>query len=238
MTRPERLRRVTDPWGPGALRVAPNRVYVVLCALLLAAAVLLVGSYFAQSPPPPAPPGALGAVPAAMTGPAGNAGSGSIPGASAADSFSMTSSPPVSVRASVVGIHSQLVQVGLDRNQAIEVPASYSEAAWYRLGPTPGTLGAAVIIGHVDSFHGPGVFFNLGDMRPGQIIDVARADKSVAHFRVDAINRYSKDLFPTEAVYGPINYAGLRLITCSGTFDETTRSYDSNTVVFASLIHP
>jgi len=40
------------------------------------------------------------------------------------------------------------------------------------------------------------------------------------------------------AVYGPINYAGLRLITCGGTFDEKTKNYESNTVVFATLIHP
>jgi len=235
MTRAEQLRSAADPTPAGLL---PQRVYVVLCSLMLAAAVALIGSYFAQSPPPPVPPGALGAIPAAMTGPAGNAESGTIPGAGAAGSFSMKPSPPVSVRASVVGIQSPLLQVGLDSDHAIEVPKSYSEAAWYKLGPTPGTLGAAVIIGHVDSFHGPGVFFNLGDIRPGQIIDVDRADKSLAHFRVDAVNRYSKDLFPTETVYGPINYAGLRLITCGGNFDEVTRSYDSNTVVFASLIHP
>jgi len=95
-----------------------------------------------------------------------------------------------------------------------------------------------VIIGHVDSYKGPGVFFNLGDIRPGQVIDVTRADHSIAQFRVDAINSYSKNLFPTEAVYGPINYAGLRLVTCGGTFDEKTKNYESNTVVFATLIHP
>jgi len=96
----------------------------------------------------------------------------------------------------------------------------------------------AVIIGHVDSYKGPGVFFNLGDIRPGQVIDITRADHSVAHFRVDAIDSYPKDLFPTEAVYGSVNYAGLRLITCGGDFDEKTRNYESNTVVYATLIHP
>jgi len=142
------------------------------------------------------------------------------------------------VRASTVGIDSPLGQVGLNKDGTIEVPTSYHQAAWYRLGPTPGALGPAVIVGHVDSYQGPGVFFNVGAMRPGQILDVARADQSVAHFRVDALNSYPKDHFPTAAVYGPINYAGLRLITCGGTFDEKTRSYESNIVVFASLIQP
>jgi len=222
--------------------VPRNVVYLLLCAVLMVTGALMVGQYVAQSPPPPAPPQALGTIPAAMTGPGNGAvnpatlagahdsqtGTGSAPPPSAtpppAPPFGLAPSPPVSVRASVVGIDSVVSQVGLNKDGTIEVPASYDKAAWYRLGPTPGGLGPAVIIGHVDSYKGPGVFFNLGDIRPGQVIDITRADHSVAHFRVDAIDSYPKDLFPTEAVYGPVNYAGLRLITCGGAFDEKTRN--------------
>jgi len=231
-----------------------SRVYLALCVALFAVAALTVGRYFEESPAPPAPSAALGTIPAAMTGPVERApavlrdpqantnlsGPSTLPPPPAPPPppFSLKPSPPVSVRASTVGISSTLVQVGLNKDKTIEVPSSYEQAAWYRLGPTPGALGPAVIIGHVDSYKGPGVFFNLGSMRPGQVVDVARADKSVAHFRVDAIQSYSKELFPTEAVYGPINYAGLRLVTCGGAFDEKTKNYESNTVVFATLIAP
>jgi len=236
--------------------VPRNVVYLLLCAVLVVTAALMVGQYVAQSPPPPAPPQALGTIPAAMTGPGTGAvnpatlagahdsqtGTGSAPPPSAtpppAPPFGLAPSPPVSVRASVVGIDSVVSQVGLNKDGTIEVPTSYDKAAWYRLGPTPGELGPAVIIGHVDSYKGPGVFFNLGDIRPSQVIDITRTDHSVAHFRVDAIDSYPKDLFPTEAVYGPVNYAGLRLITCGGAFDEKTRNYENNTVVYATLIHP
>jgi len=232
----------------------PHRVYLVLCVVLLGAAALLAGRYFQQSPPPPAPPGGLGAIPAAMTASA-EPGT-SRPGLRDPEAdidldrspapapppppppFHLAPSPPTSVRASAVGIDSPLVQVGLHEDGTIEVPSTYDKAAWYRLGPPPGALGPAVIIGHVDSYRGPGVFFNVGAMRPGQVISVTRADKSIAQFRVDAVNSYPKNRFPTEAVYGPINYAGLRLITCGGTFDEKTRSYESNVVVYASLLHP
>jgi len=244
--------------SPGSVGGTASRspVHLAVCVVLVATAVLLIGRYFTQSPPPPAPPTALGAIPAAMTRPADNtlyasssstpapavrdpqAGTDFAPKRAPAPPFSMKPSPPVAVRASEVGINSTLGQVGLNKDNTIEVPTSYTEAAWYRLGPTPGALGPAVILGHVDSYKGPGVFFNLGAMRPGQTIAVTRADNSIARFRVDAINSYPKDLFPTEAVYGPINYAGLRLITCGGTFDQKTRSYESNIVVFASLVQP
>jgi len=235
---------------PRPARTRRSRVYLALGVALFAIASLTIGRYFAQSPPPPAPPAALGTIPAAMINPAANPPPALRDPQANTDltatrtlapppaPFSLQSSPPVSVRASTVGISSSLVQVGLNKDHTIEVPTSYAQAAWYRFGPTPGALGPAVIIGHVDSYKGPGVFFNLGDIRPGQVIDVTRADHSIAQFRVDAINSYSKNLFPTEAVYGPINYAGLRLITCGGTFDEKTKNYESNTVVFATLIHP
>jgi len=44
--------------------------------------------------------------------------------------------------------------------------------------------------------------------------------------------RYSE--FPTQAVYAPITYPGLRLITCGGTFTKGN-GYSDNIVVFAHL---
>jgi len=225
-----------------------SRLYFALGAVSLASTVVLTGADFAESPAPPQPaaaqgviPSASGAVPVSVPPPRdsqpGPAPASTPPAAPApAVPLTLPASPPVSVRAATVGMQSPLVQVGLNPDGTIEVPVAYDTAAWYRLGPIPGSLGPAVIVGHVDSYQGPGVFFTLGAMRPGAIIDFTRVDATVAHFRVDAVNSYPKNHFPTAAVYGPIDYAGLRVITCGGVFDQTTRSYESNTVVFASLV--
>lgn len=225
-----------------------SRIYLALTAALITTAVALAGTYFTESPPPPAAAaGAQGVIPSATSGtqlrqPAlrdpqarGDLGPAPAPPAPPAP-LSLPASVPISVRAPTVGVQSPLVQVGLNKDGTIEVPVVYDTAAWYRLGPTPGALGPAVIVGHVDSYKGPGVFFNLGKLKPQQIIEVTRADSTVAHFRVDAVKSYPKDQFPTAAVYGPIDYAGLRVITCGGVFDKTTKNYESNTVVFASLV--
>jgi sortase (surface protein transpeptidase) len=90
-----------------------------------------------------------------------------------------------------------------------------------------------VIAGHIDSRVGPGVFFHLSQLRPGDHVYVRRADGSLAVFRVTAVQSYAKDRFPTLAVYGPTPDAELRLITCGGTFDPQLGSYLSNTVVYA-----
>ena len=112
-----------------------------------------------------------------------------------------------------------------------------SHAYWLTASPTPGQLGPATIIGHVDSAaYGPGVFFKLGAMRQRDKIYLTRADGTVALFEVEKVAEYSKATFPTQKVYGNIDHAGLRLITCGGTFNRAIGSYESNIVVYAALI--
>jgi hypothetical protein len=79
------------------------------------------------------------------------------------------------------------------------------------------------------------VFFSLRDLGPGDTISVDRADGRAARFLVESVQQFPKDAFPTDAVYADIDHAGLRLITCGGSFDPAARSYRDNIVVFADL---
>jgi sortase (surface protein transpeptidase) len=91
-----------------------------------------------------------------------------------------------------------------------------------------------VIAGHVDSTSGPAVFFRLRDLRAGDEVLVTRADHSVVRFAIDRLQQFPKASFPTAAVFGATPGPTLRLITCTGAFDETARSYLDNLVAFAS----
>ncbi|HEY7273537.1 MAG TPA: sortase, partial [Actinoplanes sp.] len=104
--------------------------------------------------------------------------------------------------------------------------------------PTPGSLGPAVLAGHVDYHKQPGTFAHLATLASGDTVTVARQDGSTATFGVTAIQRYAKSRFPSAAVYGAINHAGLRLITCGGDFDSSTGHYRDNIVVYATLRWP
>jgi sortase (surface protein transpeptidase) len=88
--------------------------------------------------------------------------------------------------------------------------------------------------------YGRGIFFELGALRPGDQITVTRADSTAAVFQVDRVESYPKDSFPTLEVYGNTDHAALRLITCGGAFDRSTRNYLDNIVAYASLVssHP
>jgi hypothetical protein len=80
------------------------------------------------------------------------------------------------------------------------------------------------------------VFAALHELAPGDEVSVVRSDGSTAVFAVTQVAQYDKDAFPTDAVYGDLDHAGLRLITCGGTFDRGARSYVDNVVVFAELV--
>jgi hypothetical protein len=148
---------------------------------------------------------------------------------------SQAQTAPVRVRLPSVGIASDLERLGLDDDGAIQTPQDWQRAGWYRGGPRPGEIGAAVILGHVDSTSGPAVFYRLRRLRPGDEILVRRADGSVAVFTVDRLEQHRKTRFPTDDVYFPTPEPTLRLVTCGGAFDRQARSYTDNLVVFATL---
>jgi LPXTG-site transpeptidase (sortase) family protein len=135
-----------------------------------------------------------------------------------------------------IGVRTKLIHLGLTASGALQVPANAGVAGWYTGSPRPGGTGSAVIAGHIDSGSGPGVFFRLHQLRPGDLIYVLRRHARMAVFKVTAVRMVSKSKFPTAAVYGAVPNAQLRLITCGGTFDPVTGHYLSNVVVFAVLV--
>ena len=147
----------------------------------------------------------------------------------------MPASRPVRLQIPAIDVDSGLLDLGLQDDGTIEVPPDAESAGWYTGAPTPGELGPAVIVAHVDWGGELGVFFDLRDLREGDEIMVTREDGTVATFRATSVEQFEKAQFPTEAVYGNIDHAGLRLITCGGEFDPQARSYLDNIVVFADL---
>jgi sortase (surface protein transpeptidase) len=143
---------------------------------------------------------------------------------------------PVSLTIPLIGVKTRLITLGLTTDGALQVPSTTSVAGWYTGSPRPGAVGSAIIVGHIDSLSGPGVFFRLSELRRGNDVYVERADGTTAEFRVTSVQSYLKDQFPTQTVYGPTPDAELRLITCGGAFDPATGHYLSNIVVYATEV--
>ena len=155
----------------------------------------------------------------------------------AVEAAPLARSTPVRLRIAAIGVDSRLMDLGLRADGSLEVPPSGFPAGWYTGAPTPGELGPAIIVGHID-WNGPGVFYDLHKLKPGDQVTVTRADGSKPAFRITRVAQFRKDQFPTKLVYGNIDHAGLRLITCGGSFNSRSGHYEDNIVVFADLIAP
>ena len=143
---------------------------------------------------------------------------------------------PVTLRVPAIGLAVFLgSSLGLNLDGSVQVPAGTQQPGWLQLGPTPGQIGSAGILGHVDSTAGPGVFFDLRTLAAGDVVDVGLSDGVTAQFTVDSVAQYSKLAFPAQRVYGSHGSSALQLVTCGGVFDHQTGSYLSNIVVYTSL---
>ncbi len=143
---------------------------------------------------------------------------------------------PVELTIPAIGVRSSLIKLGLQANGSLQVPPTTAVAGWYTGSPRPGAVGSSVIAGHVDSYTGPGVFYRLSALKPGDRVYVGRADGTLAVFSVTKVQMYAKEAFPTIKVYGADPDPELRLITCGGTFDPGTGHYLSNVVAYATLV--
>jgi sortase (surface protein transpeptidase) len=145
-------------------------------------------------------------------------------------------SAPVALRIPAIGVAVSVSALGLNSDRTVQVPTNFQEPGWFRLGPSPGQVGSAVILGHVDSYEGPAVFFRLRSLLAGDRVEVSLADGAVAHFVVNTVTMYKKDQFPARLVYGSHGYPALQLVTCGGKFDTHTGTYLSNVVAYTSLV--
>jgi hypothetical protein len=145
-------------------------------------------------------------------------------------------SAPVSLRVPAITLAVPLSSLGLNPDGSVQVPTNDVEPGWFRLGPSPGQIGSAVILGHVDTYQGPGVFFQLRTLLDGDLVQVSLADGAVVTFAVTSVAQYTKTLFPADLVYTSQGTSELNLVTCGGAFDAATGHYLSNVVVYTSFV--
>jgi len=143
---------------------------------------------------------------------------------------------PVRVIIPAIGVSAPVIPLGLNADRTMQVPQTFSEAGWFKPGPEPGEVGSAIVVGHVDSRSGPGVFYRLPALRRGDHIKIVLANKRALRFVVTSSRRVSKQHFPVALVYRRTHRRTLRLVTCGGRFDPSTGHYLSNTIVFAWLV--
>ncbi|MDX2523229.1 class F sortase [Streptomyces europaeiscabiei] len=142
---------------------------------------------------------------------------------------------PVRLLIPKLRVSAPFVPLSVGRSGQLEAPPAddVNLVGWHAEGAAPGETGTSIIAGHVDTVTSPAVFAGLGALEKGDVFQVVRADRSRAHFVVDAVERFEKDDFPDERVYADASRPEVRLITCAGDYDREVMDYTENLVVFA-----
>ncbi len=144
---------------------------------------------------------------------------------------------PWEVEIPAIGVAVDLATLGDPDGPTLPVPPlaqAATEAGWYQFTSVPGSAGNSVIVGHVDTYVGPAVFYDLYQLRPGDAIYV-KTGAAAVRFAVRWVHEVTKAQFPVNQVFGETGKHQLWLITCGGAFDYQTGHYLDNIIVSAVL---
>ncbi|MCW7944502.1 hypothetical protein AAW14_21435 [Streptomyces hygroscopicus] len=190
------------------------------------------------TPPAVAPPTTAVPPPAALAPPAAGAPGEPGPRATASPSGQgLPRSVPKRIVIPQIGVDAPFTGLSLSTSGQLNPPPSNNKnlVGWFKDGASPGERGASIVVGHLDTKTGPAVFVLLRTLKPGNMVDITRADGNVASFKVDSVDTFSKAHFPNNRVYADAPTPQLRLITCGGNYNHRVHDYEDNVVVFAHL---
>ena len=134
-------------------------------------------------------------------------------------------------------INRPIEHVGINAKGEMAVPKDAAIPGWYKGGVSPGIQGNAVIAGHRDTWNGsPGIFANLGSLKPGDIITIEDASGAQLQFTVTEMEEYVTKDAPKHQIFGKSDKPRLQLITCTGNWLSAARSYEKRLVVYTELV--
>ena len=142
---------------------------------------------------------------------------------------------PIRIKIPALDVTANVIPVGVDKENAMEIPEDIMEVGWYRFGPAPGSsAGSAVLVAHRDGrIQGRGVFYSLGALNVDDPIIVTDDAGKRMEYRVVARESIPKKKLPIKEVFSAEGAPRLTLITCGGYYDRDNGGYQDNVVVTA-----
>ncbi len=177
------------------------------------------------------------APPAAPSHTASRNPAGQSPPATATASPQTVAPAPTRLEIPRLRIAMAIQPVGVAGDGEMALPGDPADLGWYAYGPRPGDVaGATVLAAHLDyPGYGRGPLAEAEKLRPGDTLTV-RSGSTARRYAVTAVRHVAKKSLDLEALFARDGPARIHIVTCGGTFDRSTRSYDENVVVVATPI--
>jgi LPXTG-site transpeptidase (sortase) family protein len=136
---------------------------------------------------------------------------------------------------SSIGVDAVIRDMGLTPDGDMAVPDSTVDVGWFGLGIRPGQQGSAVIGGHNRWDNVSAVFERLDQLQAGDVVSVTDLQGVSSHFVVREMRTYNPTDDATE-IFSTSGGVHLNLITCSGVYDPSTKTYTKRLVVFTDAL--
>ncbi len=140
---------------------------------------------------------------------------------------------PQRLRVPSIGVSAPVVALGTSADGSQQVPATLTEASWWRHGPPPGSPGATVLAGHT-AREADGVFDDLGELARGDRFRIKGSDGTVT-YEITRTREVPVEDFADHAaqIYRDTGPSGAVLMTCSS-WDGV--DYATTTVVWGRAV--
>ena len=139
---------------------------------------------------------------------------------------------PATILIPSLNVHRPVESVGVDRGGYMYTPANLWNAGWYKGSPVPGAPGDSVIEGHAGYPDQPLLFGKLKSLRRDDKIIVVLADGSRRLFLVRSVAVWPAWTSPA-GLGSPFGDPRLTLVTCTGPFDASYKTYADRLIVEA-----
>jgi len=147
---------------------------------------------------------------------------------------------PRYIRIPSIGVGTtRVLETGLTNGNEVDVPKSIYDTSWYDgSAKITDDSGAMFVVGHYVGPNEAGIFYNLEDLKNGNIIEIEQGDGTPSFFRVVEVTDYSIDNVDMAKALTSADpdKLGLNLMTCGGGWDVGIQQYDRRTLVRAVKI--
>jgi hypothetical protein len=142
--------------------------------------------------------------------------------------------PPLRLELPDVELSAPIIPVSVDGDGELGIPDDPQLLGWWASGPAPTQpAGNVVVVGHVDSAEfGRGLFARLPEVPMGAVATVVTSDGARHDYAIEARRTYPRYELPPE-IFDRAGSRGLVLITCTGPYDRSHRTYRATLVLWA-----
>jgi sortase (surface protein transpeptidase) len=143
---------------------------------------------------------------------------------------------PFTIRIEAIGVDNP-IEILETIGGVMQQPSDEAHVAWYKESARLGETGNIHLAGHVNWWGVPeAVFFNLGTLREGDIVELLDEQESSYFYEVEWVRQESNLEPPREEVLGMTNYEAITLMTCGGQWNSEISEYDERTVARAKRV--